>query len=96
MRKLRCLTKAAMLRIVHTGSRSLNRGDYRRRDPAIFSGEGLGLSDRTLHHLRLLNHITMFFGVSVSNAQQYASKAGTAVAVLGWKVCAAVKRYAVQ
>src|ERR1700726_4131309 len=48
MRELRRLPKAAMLRIVHARSRSLNRGNHRGRDPAIFSGEGFRLGDRAL------------------------------------------------
>src|SRR5271166_2053820 len=34
----------------------------------------------------------MLFGVSIGNAQQHAPKTWTTITILGWEVCAAIKR----
>ena len=96
MRKLRRLPKPSMLRIEHPKRGSLNRIEYACRNAAVFPGKRFRLRNRRLHHLRLLDHVSMLLRVSIGNAQQHAPKAGTPVAVLRRKVCAAIKRLSVR
>src|SRR5271169_3711165 len=94
MGKFGCLSEAAVLRIEHFEGGFLDCGNDARGNGTAAAGERLRLRDRTLDHLRLLDHIAVLFFVSIRDADQYAFEAGAAVTVGGRKVRATVERLA--
>src|SRR5579863_819429 len=95
MRKLRGVSKPAMLCIEHAESRFLNRRNNARRNPPAATGKRFILRDRGLDHLCLLHHVAVFFFVSVGNAQQDALEAGTPIAIVRRKISSTIKRLAI-
>src|ERR1700688_3354811 len=91
MGKLRRLPKSPVLRIKHLERRLLNRRENARRHPPTASRKRLRLRNRTLQHLRLLDHVAMLFRIRVGNAQQYAPKAGTPVPIARGKISPTIK-----
>src|SRR5271163_243699 len=96
MRKLRRLPESTMLRIKHAERRLLNRHNNARRDPPAAPGKRLSLRNCTLHHLRLLHHVAMFFFVSVGNAGQNPLEARTAIAIGRRKISSSRERLAIR
>src|SRR5580700_364113 len=96
MRKLGRLPEPPMLRIKHAERRILNRIDNARRNPPALPGKRLRLRNRTLDHLRLLDHVAMFFFVGVGNAQQHALETRTPVTIVRRKIRPTVKRLAIR
>src|SRR5258708_22638203 len=92
MRKLRRLPKPAMLGVKHLERRFLNRVNHTPRNPPTLPGKRFRLRDRTLHHLRLLDHVGVLFLESIRDAQQHPPKARTPISILRWEVCPTIKR----
>ncbi len=81
--------------VKHLEGRFLNRIDYAARNLSAAAGKRFRLRNRVLDHLRLLDHVAVLFFVGIGDAQQNAAEAGTAVAIVGRKISAAVKRLAI-
>src|SRR5580704_19593190 len=96
MGKLRRLPKSPMHRIKHAERRLLNRSNDAGRNPPAAPGKRLRLRNRTLHHLRLLHHVGMFFLVSVGDAGQNALEARTPIPIGRRKISSSVKRLAIR
>jgi len=94
MRKFRRLSEPSMHCVKHLERRVLNRIDDAARNLSGAAGKRFRLRDRVLDHLRLFDHVAVLFFVGVGDAQQHAPEAGTAVTIVGRKICAAVKRLA--
>src|SRR5579863_371793 len=95
MGKLWRLPEASMLRVEHFEGGGLNGVDYAARDLAAAPRKRFRLRDRVLDHLRLLDHIAVFFFVGIGDTEQHAPKAGTPVAIRGWKIRSAIERLAI-
>ena len=94
MRELGRASKAAVDLIKHLPRRFQNRVNHR-RGYFFAARKRFRPRDRALDHLRLLQHLAVFFAIGLSNRNEHALKAGPPVTIRRGEVRAPIKRFAV-